>query len=359
MTQEKIFDNLIKDIENNKISKEQGKINSVLFPFNRLSKVFPGWERGKYYCVSAATSIGKTKLTKFLAVISVYKFIKEHPEIDYKIFYFALEESKEEFWLSIISSLLYEKYSLSLSLAELKSLGNYTLSNDTLNKIKECKDIIEDMSSKIEVVDFVYNGFGIYKIVHDYHLLYGTEVFEGEISEKVSKKYIPNNPNKWVFVIVDHISLLSPENGESLYEAIGRFSKHYCLKHFVKKLNCVTIVVQQQDMTNDKQEFYQGQSIDEKLEPSIPGLANCKEAARDYTMILGLFSPSRYKIGRYRGYDINRFKEKFVVCKILKDRHYGLANKYIPLYFNGATTFYDELPDSKDITEETYQKLNI
>jgi len=355
MEQEQIFNNLLADLEKNKLAKEQGKVTSILFPFERLSTKFPGWERGHYYGITAATSVGKTKITKFLAVTSVYKFIKEHPEIDYKIMYFALEESKDEFWLSMISNLLYELYNINISLAELKSLGNYTLSNDYLNKIKECKAYVDDMASKIEVIDFVYNGFGIYKQVHDWHIANGTEQFDTSSSEKVSKTYVPNNPNLWFFIIVDHLSLITPEKGESLYEAIGRFSKHYCLKHFVKKLNCVTIVVQQQDMTNDKQEYHQGSSIEEKLEPSIPGLANCKETARDFHFLMALFSPHRYGISKHRGYDINQMKGKYVSMKILKDRHYGLANMYVPLYFNGATTYYEELPPRDEIDYTKYK----
>lgn len=354
MIQEEIFNSLLETIETNKKAKEDGKVTSLLFPFERLSQKFPGWERGHYYCITAATSVGKTKLTKFLAVISVYKFVKEHPEIDYKILYFALEESREEFWLSMISSLLYEMYEITLSLAQLKSLGNYTLDDDTLLKIKQCKQWVDDMSSKVDVIDHVYNGYGIYKHVHDWHLENGSEV-GGSVEEKIGKKYVPANPNLWAFVIVDHISLLTPEKGESLYEAIGKFSKHYCLKHFVKKLNCVTIAVQQQDMTNDKQEYHQGQSIDEKLEPSIPGLANCKETARDYHFIMALFSPVRYSITRHRGYDIKILKDRYVSLKILKDRHYGLANKYIPLYFNGATTFYSELEEATKIDYTEYE----
>ena len=353
--QDQIFDNLLQEIESNKQAKEQGKVTSILFPFDRLSERFPGWERGHYYGITAATSIGKTKLTKFLAVISVYRFIKDHPEIKTKTFYFALEESKEEFWLSMISALLFEKYSISLSIAELKSLGKYTLSDEILSKIKECKEIIDDMSSKIEVIDHVYNNFGIYKYIHDWHLLNGREEFDTTTSEKVSKSYIPNDPNQWVFIIVDHLSLLTPEKGESLYETIGRFSKHYALKHFVKKLNCVTIAVQQQDMTNDKQEFYQGQSVEAKLEPSIPGLGNCKETARDFHFILSLFNPSIYNIGKHRGYDINRLKGKYISMKILKDRHYGLANTYIPLYFNGASNHYEELPSLINIDYTKYE----
>lgn len=356
MAQEQIFDNILAGIKSNKTAKEQGKVTSVLFPFERLSSRFPGWERGHYYCITAATSVGKTKLTKFLAVISVYKFIKEHPEIDYKIMYFALEESIDEFWLSMLSSLLYELYDISLSLAELKSLGNYTLTDEVLKKVVECKEFIDDMTTRIEVVDHIYNGYGIYKHVHDWHLANGSEEFDNSTSEKVSKKYVPNNPNLWFFIIVDHLSLLTPEKGESLYEAIGRFSKHYCLKHFVKKLNAVTIAVQQQDMTNDKVEYHQGQTIEEKLEPSIPGLANCKETARDYHFIMALFSPNRYGISRHRGYDVKQLGNKYVSMKILKDRHYGLANIYIPLHFNGATTYYEELPMAKDLMDYSKYK---
>lgn len=354
MEQEQIFNNLLASIEKNKTAKEQGKVTSILFPFERLSAKFPGWERGHYYGITAATSVGKTKLAKFLAVTSVYKFIKEHPEIDYKIMYFALEESKEEFWLSMISNLLYELYDINISLAELKSLGNFTLSNSILDKIKECKEHVDDMSNRIEVVDHLYNPFGIYKYVHDWHLANGKEEFSD--GTKISKRYISNNPNLWFFVIIDHLSLLSPEEEDkgSLYSCIGRFSKHYCLKHFVKKLNCVTIVVQQQDMTNDKQEYHQGLTIEEKLEPSIPGLANCKETARDFHFLMALFSPHRYGMSKHRGYDINQMRGKYVSMKILKDRHYGLANMYIPLYFNGATTYYEELPKVSEIDYKKY-----
>lgn len=356
MKQEMIFDNLLQKLEQNKKHKEDGKVTSILFPFERLSQKFPGWEKGHYYCITGATGSAKTKLTKFLAVMSTYKFIQEHPELEYKVFYFALEESKEEFWLSMISSLLYENYDISLSLAELKSLGNFVLSDDVLEKIKLCKDIVDDMSSKIDVYDFVYNSFGIYKVVHDWHLEHGREEFDNTTSEKVSKKYIPNNPDRYVFVIVDHISLLTLQKDEnSLYEAIGNFSKHYCLKHFVKKLNCVTIVIQQQDMTNDKLEFYQGQTIEEKLEPSITGLANCKETARDYMMIIGIFSPDRYKIKNYRGYNIGILGSKFISLKILKDRYYGLINSYLPLYFNGAANYFEELPIASEIDYDKYK----
>jgi hypothetical protein len=59
-------------------------------------------------------------------------------------------------------------------------------------------------------------------------------------------------------------------------------------------------------------------------------------------------------MSQHRGYDIKKLGSKYVSMKILKDRHYGLANMYVPLFFNGATTFYKELPKASEIDYSRY-----
>jgi len=339
-----MFKELVDKLKLNKRLKDEGKITSVLFPFNRLSKLFPGWTKSSYSIITASSGIGKTKLAKFLSVTSVYEFVKNKPEIESKIFYFALEETSESFWLGIISTLLFEKYQISLSPNQLKSLGEFYLTDDVLQKVEDCKDLIEDMQKYIEVVDYIFNPYGIYKYVADYFAnpAIGHEEFDVAHAEKVSKRYVYTNPNLWVFVITDHISLLTPEKGESLHEAMGRFSKHFCLKGFTKKYGCVTINIQQQEASKEKAEYYQGISIEEKLEPSH--------------LVLGLFAPERYGIKRHRGYDVGKLKNKYRSIKFLKDRNNGLINFYIGTYFNGATNYFEELPPAVDMTEQDYNK---
>lgn len=358
MIQETMFKELVDKLKLNKRLKDEGKITSVLFPFNRLSKLFPGWTKSSYSIITASSGIGKTKLAKFLSVTSVYEFVKNKPEIESKIFYFALEETSESFWLGIISTLLFEKYQISLSPNQLKSLGEFYLTDDVLQKVEDCQELIEDMQNYIEVVDYIFNPYGIYKYVADYFAnpAIGHEEFETAHAEKVSKRYVYTNPNLWVFVITDHISLLTPEKGESLHEAMGRFSKHFCLKGFTKKYGCVTINIQQQEASKEKAEYYQGISIEEKLEPSLDGLANNKETQRDADLVLGLFAPERYGIKRHRGYDIGKLKNKYRSIKFLKDRNNGLINFYIGTYFNGATNYFEELPPAVDMTEQDYNK---
>lgn len=350
------FKEIVEKLKKNKELKEQGKVTSILFPFKRFSKVFPGWERGTQTIITASSGIGKTKLAKFLAVTSVYEFVKQRPEIKTKMFYFALEESVENFWLGMISTLLYEKYSVSLSPNQLKSLGEFQLTDEVLKQVEECEDVINDMQKCIEVVDYIFNPYGIYKYVDDFfkNPAIGKEEFDSTHAEKVSKKYVYNDPNLWVFVATDHMSLLTPEKGETLHEAMGRYSKQFCLKGFTKKYNCVTINIQQQEASKEKQEYYQGQSIEEKLEPSLDGLANNKETQRECNLVLGLFAPERYNIGRHRGYDIKKLGNKYRSLKILKDRDNGLINHYVGLYFNGASNFFDELPTADTIDYSKY-----
>jgi hypothetical protein len=117
----------------------------------------------------------------------------------------------------------------------------------------------------------------------------------------------------------------------------------------------VTINIQQQEASKEKLEYYQGQSIDEKLEPSLDGLANNKETQRECNLILGVFAPERYNIGRHRGYDIKKLGNKYRSLKILKDRDNGLVNYYIGMFFNGAANYFEELPTADTIDYTKYQ----
>ncbi len=345
--------------------KENGGFTSISPPFSRLAKKYPGWVKGTYTIISASSGVGKTKAAKFFAVTSVYDFIKKNPNVKAKIFYFALEESKEMFWLSMMSTILYTNYNIYLSPQRLLSLGDFTLDRKLLEIINSIKEDIEDMEKYIEVIDNVFNPYGIYKNVRDY--FDNAEI--GHFSKiktndgEYNGDFIYNDPDLYVFCITDHISLLTPDtNGKfapqrTLHEAMGYFSQEYCLKQMAKRLKCVVINIQQQSADKEKQEFYRGQSIEKKLEPSLDGLADNKLCQRDADLVLGLFAPTRYELPSYRGYNIDLLKDKYRCLIFLKDRHFGLGNSYVNLYFDGATNTMKELPIKDEMTPEIYEKI--
>lgn len=362
----KIFNSLYDKINDNLSKKENGGITSISPPFPRLSLKYPGWVKGTYTILTASSGVGKTKAAKFFAVTSVYDFIKKNSNIKTKIFYFALEESKDSFWLSMLSNLLYVKHGIILPPQQLLSLGSFTIDRDTLIKIEEIKEEIDDMEKYIEVIDNVFNPYGIYRHVRDY--FDNPEI--GEFNkiktadgDTINGEFKYKDEDLYVFCITDHISLLTPDaNGKftqqrSLHEAMGYFSQEYCLKQMAKRLKCVVINVQQQSADKEKQEFYRGQSIEKKLEPSLDGLADNKLCQRDADLVLGLFAPTRYELAEYRGYNINKLKDRYRCLIFLKDRHFGLANNYVNLYFNGATNIMKELPLKEDMTEQIYEDI--
>lgn len=59
---------------------------------------------------------------------------------------------------------------------------------------------------------------------------------------------------------------------------------------------------------------------------------------------LGLFSPFKYGLREYEGYDITKFKNNIRFLEVMEDRDNGGSGQVCPLLFNGATNIFKELP---------------
>jgi replicative DNA helicase len=362
----KIFDSLYQKVAYNKEKKLSGSVTSISPPFPRLSKKYPGWVKGTYTIITASSGIGKTKAAKFFTVTSVYQFIKANPSVKVKVLYFALEETKDMFWLSMISTLLYVNYNIKLSPQQLLSLGEFTLSDDILKAIQSVKAEIDDMEQYIEVIDNVFNPYGIYKTVRSKFDNPELGEYETIQTDKgvIKGKFNYKDEDQYFFVVTDQVNLLVPDKdsefGEpqrNLHDAMSYFSKEYCLKQMCKRLSCVVINIQQQAADKERQEFYKGEVIDKKLEPSLDGLADNKLTQRDADLVWGIFAPTRYELSKYRGYNIDKLKDKYRCLIFLKDRHYGLANQYVHLYFDGGSNLFKELPISTDMSDTIYDNI--
>lgn len=366
------FRDIYREIVQNKQNHEEGYFNCIPFMgLNRLEHFLPGIEQETYYLLTASSGVGKSKLARYLFIHNPYLFVKENPDTDIKldVLYFSLEESKRKIILSEISKYLFSKYNLVVSVKQLQSRGRYnTISSDVLEKIQEAEEYVNEYLSCVQIIDNIRNPTGIYKYVRDFALTIGTyydknnvaltpEEIEnvrrgvGESYKKVSY-YKKHNPKHYVIILTDHISLLEPESmGDTMltqWQTIQRFSANYCL-HFRDKFGFIPVNVQQQAADKERVETnYKGDTIEQKLEPSLDGLGDNKTTQRDANVVLGLFAPDRYKIKEHDGYNITFFRDRYRSMSILKDRD-GTANKKIPLFFNGAVDFFKELPKSDDL----------
>jgi hypothetical protein len=216
---EEQFDELLLKIQQRQERIKSGKMNCIPVPFERTSAFFPGIEKATYYLVTASSGVGKSKLTRFLFVYHVYKYIKDNPDIDIRVrmFYFSLEESKERFFLALISKWLLDNHNIHVSIKELLSIGGKDcyLHDDIIGLIKDAKEYFVDFNKFVTVHDEIRNPTGFYLKMMEYLLANGHWEYKTEIRNdtevKVKDKYIPNNPELYVIGIVDHISLIQPE----------------------------------------------------------------------------------------------------------------------------------------------------
>lgn len=324
--------------------------------FPRFSKYVPGILKGVMYAITANSGIGKTQLAKYMFVYTPYAFMKANPDsnIKVKIIYFALEESRDEFIDKLLCTHLALKHNINIDALELASMYETPPSSDIFDKLVQAKDELEEMLSYIDIVDNISNPTGMYNHCRDLcdqlgKRHYVEKEFSDGTQQKVFSHYTPNDPEEYVIVIADHIGLLEPERGaDNLHKAIRKWVVDYCRKQITKNWNWTVVNVHQQNADSEKMQFtYGGNSIVQKVEPSLDGLANNKEVARDHHVIFGLFAPARYGIPEYEGYNIQKLDDNFRSIKILKNR-IGIPYLKLNVYFDGATNIFRELPSVKD-----------
>ena len=349
----------------NKRLREECKDISIPFPFARFSEEIPGIQQGRYFICTAGTKVGKTKFSDFLFLYGPFKFIKENnTNIKVKVLYFSLEMSKEDKMKEALSFFLYIYKNIRISSDKLDSIyKNYILEDAIVEAINDLEPLLHEFLEMVTFYDHTRNAYGIYKTVREYAHKHGhyedkegnilnTSDIEKGLNEEAKKifRYVPDNPDEFVIVITDHISLLTPENSESLHEAMGKFSSNYCLS-IRDRWKYIPVNIQQQAAAQESVENAQANM----LRPSANGLADNKLTGRDCDMMLGLFSPFRFKRSEWEDYDIKRLKDSYRELSVILNRRGGAVITH--LYFDGACNYFKELPPHDKMTPELYKQL--
>ena len=94
---------------------------------------------------------------KIILFFNKFRKINFINKIDYSIILFLLEESREEFIDSVISTMLFLKYNIRVDTVELESLKDSPLSQDVLDKITELQPELDEFLSHIIINDSINN----------------------------------------------------------------------------------------------------------------------------------------------------------------------------------------------------------
>jgi hypothetical protein len=357
---QQLYEQTLEKLKLNKSRRLSGEIIAIPWSLPRLSKALPGIEPEKIVVVTAGPKVGKSQLANFLYLFQPIDYLYEHPHcnLDLKIFYFSLEVSKEAIMRQAMAYRLYTKYQIIVSQQKLLSVFNdYVLDDYVEELIEKERPWFEFFESKLDVNDEIRHPTAMFKYIKEWYDTNGTWSYKnlkfGDKIERVRDRYTPNNPNLIVEAIFDHLGLLSTEKDLDQWQTIGRFSSEYCLE-LRDKYKALIVEVQQQALAGSQQQYTNsGKSIIEKLKPEVGNLGNNKEVSRDVNLMLGLFAPSKYGFSSYKEYDLDRLRDNHRELIIMLNRD-GVSQRNIDLYFEGACSYFKELPRPEDMEERHY-----
>lgn len=345
-----------------------GKFNCIPLPWERFRRVFPGIEQKRYIVVTANQKVGKSKFVDNLFVYEVLFFTMEHPEVKVKIFYFSLEmdaASKED---EFNCYLLYRLSNIVISPTELRST-DHPVDEKILDLLEseEYQKYITAFKNLVTFVETERNPTGINKYCRAYaeehgHYNYvtvkGKNPVTGEPEDirilDPDEPWTADDPEEIKIAILDNASNLQTEQGLNKMQTIEKMSKYFITLR--NQMNWVTVLIQHQAQAQEGIENFKLN----KIKPSSDGLADCKTTTRDANMVIGLYSPFKYEIENYEHYDIRKFRNYIRFMEIVEDRDYGASGNICPLFFNGASSAFFELPRYDESTKlnEIYAYIN-
>lgn len=344
-----------------------GKVNCIPIPFKRMSKEFPGFERKRYGIITASQKIGKSKLVDYMLMYEpIFQMVNQQAKYNLKILYFTLEMSKDEKFYDFLCHLLYRLDGIEMGTLDLKSTSSDKPLDEKILQLIESdkyKVYIEKFQEVVTFIDDVKNPTGINKLCREYALSNGIlhkkiiqvkdELTGNPKNLEVVDYFEWNDPDTYYVIILDNFTNLTKESGYNKIENIEKMSKYFVTLRDQLKYHIVAIQHQAQ-----AQEGIENRKLN-MMYPTSDGLGDCKMTSRDIDYLIGLFSPFKYGLREFEGYDITKFKKKIRFLMILEDRNSGSGGNMYPLYFNGASSIFYELPlpNDKEGLQQVYNYM--
>lgn len=357
------YDALLKESQKRRKSLREGVPLFIPYPdtLKRFKKIMPGLIKEESWLITAQTGIGKSKFCRFLFINWPIVYSKINPAIKVSIIYNNLEETDKEVLSGMIID--YVKKKTGKLITNYQANGYEDVDEDVEKAIIGARDKIKELEPHLEITS-ISNPTGLYKKARELATKAGTFYKRGK---KLTPEEVINgsgfdryedDPNHYLILLNDRQLLLQEErrNGKmmSFYETIMYWNDIYIRQILNKKLKFIVINIHQQVPDGESKQFTnKGQLIEERLEPSLDKLNKVKAVQQAITIAGGLFSPHKYQIPkRYEfhapGYDIGKLGDCYREFIFFKHRK-GHANKILPLFFDGGTETFEDMPLPDDV----------
>lgn len=336
--------NILNDIKNKRDNIINGNINSFPYPFIKLNSHLPGFTMGSYIIITANTKVGKTQIADYIFILyPLFLLYSNRNNENNNKYNFAIEIISLELSILAKEYTIYSHFTSNyfiqldnninskVAIADLKSITK-PLDAKILNELVngKLKDFFNFIKPYYNITDSIYTTNEILHYIHKLGIKYGS--FTGT-------KWIPKDPNKYIIIEIDHISLLlSDKFNTNIFDSIGVLSKEIVK---LKKIyyTFVFVVIQQQAAAAENIQSIQFRSG----EPTLDNLGENKSTGRDADLVFGLYSPFRNKITIHENLNVASYKDNYRSLNVLADRHYGKIGYFTRLYFDGSFNNFSEL----------------
>lgn len=325
-----------------------GGANCIPFSDPHLRASVPGVEQEQYVVVTAGTKTGKTQLMSKLYLYDVLEWCMANPgRCTCHVLYFPLEESVQRIMHRYMSHLLWKLDGLHVSPAELRSTSpDRPVRKEVLDLLSTERYAVR-LRAFDECVEF-HTAEATPAAIASACERYALSV--GRVEGGAVPRYVPDDPNHFKLMVVDHLALVDTERGMTLKQSMDRLSE-LCVKRLRNLYGFTCVMVQQQAFENEGLEAVKAKSV----MPTLAGLGDSKYSARDSNVVLGLFNPNKFGIPNWLGYDITKLGNHARFVKVLAARD-GEADMSFGYLFDGAVCEFEGLPrpDDADAMAKAY-----
>lgn len=336
-----IVDSLFSSIEKGKAGFNKGLSSG----FPKLDSVTFGIQRRWLSVIAGDSGSGKTTYMLYTQIFQPFQQYMMDKTIDVHFLLFSFEMSAEVLLAKLLSTYIYETYHEVVSYDEILSLST-RLTDSHYQLILESRDWLKELESRCEIIDKPVTAKGLYAICKEWSKKYGNYKEVERTEDYIKEEYIPNNPNQYLIVCVDHIKLLATSTGHNSKQEIDEACDY--LIHFRNKCLFTVNIVQQLNRNfksmERRQNGFQLLQLDDLSDSSGP--------AQAAETVIGIFNPFREKMVRCEKYDIRQLLDRGRLIQVLKNR-FGMSDRSVGSCFFGEVGFWRELPRADEINDYT------
>lgn len=334
-----------------------GKNEGLSTGFNRLDK-FVSLKKKMLLSVIGSPGSGKSSFTNYAFLLNPFEYNLGNPnKVKLKILLFSMERSIIFTQAKWLCSKIFMDHGIEIDLSTLLGWNKYNkLDKNLMPYIDLYSNYFNSLENTLDIYEGQRSPNDIFRIVKEYSENNGIE----EKINDFQKRYIPNDLNEHVIVIVDHIGLTKPiKEYPTKKQAIDRLVEH--LQYFRDYLGytCVAVSQLNRDLSNP---------LYKKLDSFEPHIDNIKETGNlgeASDIVISLFDPIRYGTKDKNYGDVEKFRSPetgnkyFRSLSVLKNS-YGVDGVSIGTVFMGSTGLFKELPkysEVKDWEQADYSKI--